>query len=82
LKLLIIGVRTHSLLAAASKQCHIAYRQRVPADQAFWWTPSATLCRGRFCHLVSQDQHTLEEDRCTVIRQRSCVNIGQLPELT
>ena len=46
----------------------VTYRQRVPADQASWWTPGATLCRGRFCHLASQDQHMLEEEVAPLVQ--------------
>jgi len=41
---------------------NVTHRQRVPADQVSWGTPGATLRRGRFCHLASQDQRTLEEE--------------------
>ena len=45
---------THSVLAAASKQCYTS------STSARW--PSFLVdCRGRFGHLASQDQHTLEE---------------------
>ena len=52
------SIRDDPLCACGSKQTmsHIV-NERVPADQASWWTPGSTLCRGRFCHLASQDHN-------------------------
>ena len=49
---------THSVLAAASKWCHIS------SMSAHWlsFLVDSRLCRGRFCHLASQDQRSLKED--------------------
>ena len=62
-----LGHTRRPTLCLRQQANNVTHRQRVPADQVSWWTPGATLCRGRFGHLASQDQHTLDEECLNLI---------------